>query len=151
EMGPVSTAMERAVVAWMARRLGWSASPGSGADGVLTSGGSLGNLTALLAMRAAKSEPNEDPRTLAVLGAEQAHYSVKRAVTMMGWGDEGVIAVPTDARFKMRVDALDEAHHVAASRGRRVIGVVGSGCSTATGAFDPLGAIADHCEAKRLW
>ena len=95
EMGPTSTAMERAVVAWMARRLGWSA----GADGVLTSGGSLGNLTALLGMRAARSEPNEDPRTLAVLVSDQAHYSVRRAVTMMGWGDEGVVAVPTDARF----------------------------------------------------
>jgi L-2,4-diaminobutyrate decarboxylase len=152
EMGPVSTAMERAVIAWMARRLGWRAGGGgTEADGVLTSGGSLGNLTALLGMRAAMSNANDDPRTLAVLVSDQAHYSVRRSIAMMGWGDEGVVAVPTDARFKMRVDALEEAHRVAASRGRRVIGVVASACSTATGAFDPLEAIADHCKNKAIW
>jgi L-2,4-diaminobutyrate decarboxylase len=147
EMGPVSTAMERAVIAWMARRIGWDAS----ADGVLTSGGSLGNMTAMLAMRAARSDANEDPRALAVLASDQAHYSVRRAIATMGWGDEGVVVVPTDARFKMRVDALDEAHRSAASRGRRVIGVVASACSTATGAYDPLAAIADHAKNKRIW
>lgn len=51
EMGPVSTAMERNVLRWMAARLGLPEST----DGVLTSGGSAGNLTALLAARQAKA------------------------------------------------------------------------------------------------
>ena len=51
EMGPASTPIELEVVAWMCRKLGLP--PGAG--GVLTSGGSLGNLTALLAMRQARA------------------------------------------------------------------------------------------------
>lgn len=147
EMGPASTAMERAVVGWMAKQLGWN----DGADGVLTSGGSLGNLTAMLAMRAATTNGKDDPRTLAVLVSDQAHYSVRRAVTTMGWGEEGVVLVPSDARFKMRLDALDDAHRLAASRGRRVVGLVASACSTATGAYDPIASIADHCKNKGIW
>src|SRR5271154_3857089 len=46
EMGPASVPIEFAVLDWMCERLGFAA----GASGVLTSGGSLGNLTALLAM-----------------------------------------------------------------------------------------------------
>src|SRR5262249_61696115 len=49
EMGPVSAPLERRAVEWMARQAGLPA----GADGVLTSGGSVGNLTALLAARQA--------------------------------------------------------------------------------------------------
>ena len=52
EMGPVNTAMERQLVRWMAGLAGW----GPDADGVLTSGGSIGNLTALLAARQAAAE-----------------------------------------------------------------------------------------------
>ncbi len=44
EMGGPGAVMERAAVGWMARILGL----GGRADGVLTSGGSIGNLTALL-------------------------------------------------------------------------------------------------------
>jgi L-2,4-diaminobutyrate decarboxylase len=47
EMGPVSTAMERAVIEWLTGAMGFNKE----ASGVLTSGGSLGNLTALLAAR----------------------------------------------------------------------------------------------------
>ena len=49
EMGPATVPIELAVIDWMCGKLGLPA----GAGGVLTSGGSLGNLTALLAMRQA--------------------------------------------------------------------------------------------------
>ena len=49
EMGAAANAIEAAVVEWMCERVGW----GDGAGGVLTHGGSLANLTALLAARAA--------------------------------------------------------------------------------------------------
>jgi L-2,4-diaminobutyrate decarboxylase len=48
EMGPAAHAAERVVVEWMVENLGW----GDGAGGVLTHGGSLANLTVLLAVRA---------------------------------------------------------------------------------------------------
>jgi L-2,4-diaminobutyrate decarboxylase len=153
EMGPASTAMEQAVVGWLARRLGLPAS----AAGVLTSGGSLGNLTALLAARQAKAGYDawrlgaEGQEPLCVLVSAEAHYSIARAVRVMGWGEDGLVSVPVDERFRMRVDALESALQTARRRGRRPIAVVASAASTATGSYDPLTPIADFCQAHDLW
>ena len=153
EMGPVSTAMERATVRWLAGALGLPA----GADGILTSGGSAGNLTALLAARQAKAgfdvwrEGAAAGPPLAVLVSEQAHYSVARAAAILGWGRAGAWPVPVDACLKLRPGALAEARRDAERAGRRVIGVVASACTTASGSYDPLEPIADFCAAGGLW
>ena len=140
EMGPTATPIEVAVIRWLATQLGMT----DAADGVLTSGGSLGNLTALLAARNATGGD-------AVLCTAQAHYSIARATRTMGWGDAGAIPVAVDDRFRLRPDALDEAHARATAAGRRVAAVVASAASTGTGAFDPLDAVADWCAARGVW
>ena len=153
EMGPVSTAMERNVLRWMAARLGLPEST----DGVLTSGGSLGNLTALLAARQAKAgydawnEGAHKGPPLTVLVAKTAHYCVARATRIMGWGEGGVTPVAVDERFRLRPESLDAAFKTATLAGRKVIAVVASAGSTATGAFDPLEPVADFCERHGLW
>lgn len=153
EMGPAASAMERAVLAYLARVLGLPASAG----GVLTSGGSVGNLTALLAARQAKAgfdvwrEGLRNRAQLIVYVAETAHYSVSRALRILGLGDAGVAAIPVDERLRMRVDALEAAIARARHHGRRPIAVVASACSTAAGAFDPIDAIADVCAREDLW
>src|SRR6185436_18710081 len=122
----------------------------AGADGVLTSGGSAGNLTALLAARQAKAGfdawgggAGAGP-PLCVLASEQTHYCIARSLQIMGLGKQGAQPVPVDANFRLRADALAEAHRAASAAGRRVIAVVASAGSTATGAFDPLAEIADY-------
>ncbi len=153
EMGPTATPMELSVVRWMAARLGMPA----GAGGVLTSGGSLGNLTALLAARQARAgfdawaDGDRGGPPLAVLCSKTAHYSVARAAHVMGWGDGGAVAVDVDARYRLRPDALDAAHARATADGRRVIAVVASAGATGTGAYDPLAEIAAWCEARGVW
>jgi L-2,4-diaminobutyrate decarboxylase len=153
EMGPVAIAMERQALRWMAARVGYS----PGADGILTSGGSVGNLTALLAARQAKAGFDvwrhglgAGP-PLALLVSDQAHYCVKRAAQIMGLGEYGVIVVPSDDRYRLRVESLPAALKAARARGRHVFAVVGSACSTPTGAIDPLDAIADFAEREGLW
>lgn len=153
EMGPSATAIERHVVRFLADRLGF----GAGADGVLTSGGSIGNLTALLAARQAKAghdawtEGDRGGPSLAVLGSAQAHYCVARAAQIMGWGQAGFVPVPVDDRFRLRPEALDAAFTHAVDTGRKPIIVAASACSTATGSFDPLPEIASFCEERGLW
>jgi L-2,4-diaminobutyrate decarboxylase len=153
EMGPAATAMEHSVVRWMAGQLGFPESAG----GVLTSGGSAGNLTALLAARQAKagydawSGGASAGPPLTVLVAETAHYCVARSTKVMGWGAEGVTSVPVDANFRLRPEALGDALAAARKAGRRPIAVVASAGSTATGAFDPLEAVADFCARHELW
>lgn len=153
EMGGASTPHELAVVGWMAKVLGLPASAG----GLLTSGGSLGNLTALLAARQARAGFDvwtagaHGGPPLAVLVADTAHYSIDRAIRALGWGDGGAIAVATDARFRLDPRDLPRALAAAEAQGRRAIAVVASAGSTATGAFDPIDPIADFCAAHSLW
>jgi L-2,4-diaminobutyrate decarboxylase len=154
EMGPVATAVERRVVRWMCDRLGFPPT----AQGLLTSGGSLGNLTALLAMRQVQAghdlwRDGQGPgERFAVLVGAQTHYCVERAVRVLGWGDEGVVRVPVDPRtHRMDETALGAGLLEAARRGRRALGVVASACSTSTGAIDRIDRIADFCRDHRLW
>ncbi|MFA6126931.1 MAG: aminotransferase class I/II-fold pyridoxal phosphate-dependent enzyme [Bacteroidales bacterium] len=153
EMGPVSTAMERVVVDWLSGAMGFSAQ----ASGVLTSGGSLGNLTALLAARQHQSgydhwtEGKSDGYYPAIMVSEESHYSVSRAVHIMGWGEKGVIKVPTNALHQIDAGRLEEIYEKAEKQGLKVVVLVGNACSTSTGAYDPLERMADFCEKKGIW
>ncbi len=153
EMGAAATAHELAVVAWMARTLGLPA----GAGGLLTSGGSAGNLTALLAARQAMAgfdawtDGAHAGPPLCVLVATTAHYSIARAVRALGWGDGGAVAVAVDERWRLDPADLARARAAAIAAGRRPIAVIACAGSTATGAFDPLEPIADFCAAHELW
>ncbi len=153
EMGPAATAIEHNVVGWLAGALGF----GPGAGGALTSGGSLGTLSALLAARQAhagfdawEGGAHAGP-PLALLASDQAHYCVDRAARVMGWGRGGVVPVPSDARFRMRPEGLAGALAAARAAGRHVVAVVACAGSTATGAYDPLEPVADFCARHGLW
>src|SRR5690606_22033970 len=130
---------------------------GETAGGVLTSGGSLGNLTALAAARQANAgfdawrQGLRGAPQLVVLVARTAHYSVSRAAHLLGLGDAGVIDVDVDERLRMKPDALAAALHEAARRKQRPIAVVASAGSTAAGAIDPLDAVADVCARHGVW
>ena len=152
ESGPASTTMERRVVEWMVGLLGWRQG-----GGVLTSGGSLGNLTALLAVRQAKARfdvkanglAQEEP--LALLVSEQVHYSIERAAQIMGLGRRAVIAVRVDERYRLDPHDIQRAFDEARASGARPIAVVASAGATGTGSIDPLDRIADECERLGLW
>jgi L-2,4-diaminobutyrate decarboxylase len=153
EMGPVNVAMERNLIRWMAGLAGWN----DGADGVFTSGGSIGNLTALLAARQAAAEGNVWKRgvgsepPLAVLVSEQCHYSVRRAAAVIGLGEDASVPVSVDGRFHMTPEGCGRAYDDAVRRGRRPIALVANACSTATGSYDDLDAAAAFARARGLW
>lgn len=150
EMGLVSNPLERLVSELLAQRIGF----GPESSGLLTSGGTLANLTALLAARALQAADVWHQGTqerLAVMVSEEAHYCIDRAVRIMGLGSEGIIKIPVNDRFQLRVDLLETHLQEAQSRGLQVIAVVASACSTSTGSYDDIPAIADFCEQHNLW
>jgi L-2,4-diaminobutyrate decarboxylase len=151
EMGPASSPMEEAVMRSIAQFMGL----GDDASGILCHGGTLANLTALLAARQCQSENDEwsegTSESYAVLVSEQAHYCVDRAVRVMGWGEHGTIHVPADDRHRIRPDELEDAFAEAERKGLKVLSVVGSACTTSSGAFDDLNALADFAQSNGLW
>lgn len=150
EMSPTGTALETQLVRWLCAQAGF----GAGAGGTFTSGGTEATFAALLAARSA-AVPNvwrdgvgADP-PLVVCG-EHSHYSVSRAVGQMGLGLRNVIGVAS-ADHRMDPRALAAALDDPLARGHKVMAVVATAGSTATGSFDDLEAIADICEARGLW
>jgi L-2,4-diaminobutyrate decarboxylase len=153
EMAQAGTQIERQVIRWLCSSVSWD----EDSDGVLTSGGSLGNLTALLAARnhathgsAWRQGLHRGP-PLALLVSDQAHYSLGRAAGVLGLGQESVVAIPTDSRFRADVSALDGLYRKTAQEGKKVIAIVGSAGTTATGSFDPLREMGEFCREKGVW
>lgn len=153
EMGPTNSAMEEVLMERIGRMMGLD----EGSGGVMCHGGTLANVVALLAARRFSGGAGQDAWMEgddgkgSVLVSEQAHYCVDRAVRMMGWGTGGVGLVRTDNRHRMTADGLEDALlHLRAS-GRRVVAVVGSACTTSSGAFDDLELTADFAARHGLW
>ena len=151
EMGLVSNPLEKIVTDLMAKRIGFDKESG----GILTSGGTLANLTALLAARS-KYSPTEvwqegNNEKLAVMVSEEAHYCIDRAARIMGMGSEGIIKIPTNKNFQMRTDLLEKYHQETTEKGFHVIAIIGSSCSTSTGSYDNLEEIGKFCQGKNLW
>ncbi|MGH7668361.1 MAG: pyridoxal phosphate-dependent decarboxylase family protein [Gemmatimonadaceae bacterium] len=150
EMSPVGTVLETQVVGWMCELAGF----GPGAGGTLTSGGTEATQTALLAARAA-AMPDAWAEGVGVnppvvVYGEHAHYAVSRAVGVMGLGVNNAVKIPS-RDHRMDVRALRETLGRLASEQRRVIAVVATAGSTATGSFDDLDAIGSLCESAGLW
>jgi len=153
EMGPVNMAMEKNVINRIGPIIGYK----TGYDGIFTHGGTAGNLTAMLAARQVKTDYNiweEGVKTKnrpAFMISEQAHYSIGRNVKIMGLGNESIVKVPVDSEFRMNTSLLEDIKTRAEKNGCKIISVVASSCSTATGSYDDLETIADFCEKYGLW
>jgi L-2,4-diaminobutyrate decarboxylase len=83
--------------------------------------------------------------------SDQCHYSVRRAVGVMGLGMDNVVEVPTGDDYRMDPAALEACLDRAGACGKKVFAVAANACSTATGTYDDLNAIADFCEKHGLW
>jgi len=151
EMGPASSAIERMVMKQVASKVDYDDSAG----GIMTSGGTLANLTALLTARQIKTKNKawEEGvnKQLAIMVSEEAHYCVDRAVKIMGWGEAGIIRIPVDQMYRMRTDLLQSYLIQAKQEGKQVIAIVASACSTSTGSYDDLAETAHFCQQHNLW
>lgn len=141
-------ALELAVLDWFRA---WIGMP-TGTGGLLTNGGSGATLTAIVAARhaAVGDDVARLPR-LVLYASDQAHSAVQRAAWIAGIPRANVRIVPTDARFRLRVDALRDAIAADRAAGRLPFAVAVSSGTTNTGAVDPLDAVADLCAAEGLW
>jgi L-2,4-diaminobutyrate decarboxylase len=151
EMGAAGATTEVLVLEWMLQKVGWTVPDSAG---VLTHGGSLANLTALLAARA-RAAPDAwtrgTPPNLAVLAPPSVHYSVRRAVAILGLGEDALIELEVDELERIRVDRLHDGLERARAAGRRPMALVAASCATATGLHDDLAGIADFCEEQSIW
>ena len=147
--------IEHRVMRWLAELLGYPPE----AEGILVSGGSMANFTALAAARRAMVPGNvrEDglagegrPR-LTVYASDQVHHCVDKAVDLLGIGMTNLRKVETSERFEIRMDLLAEAVAADRRKGLTPAIVVGNAGTVNTGAIDPLEELAEFCRREALW
>ena len=149
EMGLVNNPLEKVISKYLASKIGYD----ENADGFLTSGGTLANLTALLTARAKYSEVWERGTTkkMAVMVSEEAHYCIDRAARIMGLGTEGIIKVPINDLFQLETGLLQTYFNNAKQSDIHVFAIIGSACSTSTGSYDNLKVIGDFAKKNNIW
>jgi aromatic-L-amino-acid decarboxylase len=137
--------VELVTVDWLREVCGLPASAG----GLMVSGGSHANLSALALARHVKVG-GPDPRAR-VYVCDQTHSSVFRALRALGFTQEQVRVLASDDAYRLSVDVLAGALGADLAAGWRPMCVVATAGSTNTGAIDPLPAVADLCRDRNLW
>lgn len=128
--------------------------------GILSSGGTTANLSALWAARNIALKPHGDFEGVeheglfsalthygytggaAVIGSELLHYSLGKSVDVLGLGVKSLISVPVDNAFRVRLDLMEAKLEDCKKRRVLVIAIIGVAGATETGSVDDLVGIA---------
>ncbi len=137
--------LEVNVVRWFCDMVGYPAE----ALGFLTTGGSLATWTGLVTAR--RERLPDDFLDGTIYAGDQVHHAVVKSAVLAGFPAANVRLVPSDERFRVRLDALAEAIRADRAAGKTPFLVVGSAGTTNTGAVDDLEALADLAPAEGLW
>ncbi len=137
--------LELTVLDWFKEWIGYPPD----AAGVLVSGGSAANLTALACAREALIGPMTD--RVVAYASDQSHSSVARASRVMGFRPDQVRVLPTDRSHRIRLDALVGAVDADLEAGLRPLVVAANAGATNTGAIDPLPELAEICHERGMW
>jgi aromatic-L-amino-acid decarboxylase len=142
---PALAQIEGTAVGWLCALMGLPA----GARGILTSGGSLSNFSALVTARHERlGEAFQDG---SIYFSAETHYCVTKASRLAGFPRASLRELPTDARLRLDPAALEQAVQEDRARGRRPFLVVANVGTTNTGAIDPLPEILEIARAHGLW
>jgi glutamate/tyrosine decarboxylase-like PLP-dependent enzyme len=137
--------LELVVLEWFKQWIGYP----TRASGILVSGGSAANITALACARETLLGAGCDRAVLYC--SEQTHSSVVRAARLLGFERQHIRSLPTDAAYRLRVDGLVAALDADERAGLRPLIVVANAGATNTGAIDPMSDLARVCRERGLW
>lgn len=141
EAGAGAIHAENEALAWLTELLGW---PGTAA-GCFVSGGTMGNLSALITARAAAAAVRPRPADgWKIVCADSAHSSIGSAARAM---DVDVVTAPVDRRGHLTGAVVDSILDSADG----VFAVVATAGTTNAGLVDDLDDIADACERHQVW
>jgi glutamate/tyrosine decarboxylase-like PLP-dependent enzyme len=150
----VAPLVEKQVIGWIRDMVGFPA----GSSGLLTSGASMANFTALTVARNAnagydvrRQGVRAAPGPLVAYASSEIHSCNQKAVETLGLGTEGLCRIPARDDYTLDLAALER--QVAADRaaGRLPFCVIATAGTINTGAIDDMHAVADFCAREGLW
>ena len=151
---PALTELETVTLRWLRDAMGLP----SNLFGIINDTASINSFLAVAAAREAlgldirrKGMTGRDLPPLRLYCSEHAHSSIEKAALALGFGQSGVVSIPSDDRYRMRVDALEEAIARDRREGARPCIVVATIGTTSTASIDPLPEIGRITTRESLW
>src|SRR5437762_4826811 len=142
--GSAAAAVELGVVRWLCRICGFPTAAG----GLFVSGGSMANLTALVAARHSVLQDRVAGAT--VYFSDQTHSPVERALRVIGFLPDQMRKLESDNNFRLSIQSLRAAIANDRAKGLRPFCVIANAGTTNTGAVDPLPELADLAAEVKL-
>lgn len=154
--GPAATAVEVQVLHWLRVLFGLPAPSGRLPGGVFTGGGTLANVIALKLARdsfynRSVSEAEKGFNHGRVYLSEECHFSIDKAVDLLGIGKHNLVRIPVNEFGAICVDTLRDRLVEDASRGIKPLCIVATAGTTASGAIDDLHELACMAEQHGTW
>ncbi len=139
-LAPAFVAIEQQAIRWIADLFDYPPT----AQGILTTGGSMANFSAIVTAREARNTRSGGGT---IFVDDQTHHSVTKAAGLAGFPSDAIRVVPTDAALRLDVDALEDA----IKNDKQPAIIVASAGTTNTGTVDDLDAAADVAQRHGLW
>ncbi|MEX0771342.1 MAG: aminotransferase class I/II-fold pyridoxal phosphate-dependent enzyme [Balneolaceae bacterium] len=150
-IGPGAVTLERRAVRWLSDLVGYNEQAG----GHLTSGGTMANLEGIKLARDRVSDNKVQHEGIrnqwAVYVSEERHVSIDKAVDIIGVGRDALRKIPTNNKFQINIEALEEAIAADRNQGIKPMCVIGLAGTTNTGAIDPLKTLKKIAEREEVW
>lgn len=142
---PLLSQLEANVLKWFSGFIGY---PGS-SKGILTTGGSIANFTAVVIARSLLL--GEDIGRGVLYASEQTHHSVWKAALGAGILPKQTRIIPTGDQYRINLDALYKQMEQDIKKGLKPFMIVGTAGTTDCGAIDPLPQLSDIARQYNTW
>lgn len=145
DAAPAGARLEANVLEWFAEWMGYPAE----AKGILTTGGSLANFSAVVAAR--RTLLGDDLAKGTIYASNQTHHCVMKAAMLAGIPERNVRLLDVDSNFRAEPDLFEAAIQKDAAKGFKPFFLVSNAGTTNTGAVDPLTDLASVARKFNLW
>jgi aromatic-L-amino-acid decarboxylase len=145
DMSPGFVQLEQNVLKWLCQIVGMPESAG----GVLTSGGSMANFTAIFTARTQILPENFLNGTLYC--SDQAHHSIMKSAVIAGFPAKNVRQIETDEKYCIKIPELEKQIAADRAAGMSPFMIVGNAGTTSMGSVDDLSAIARIANKQKIW
>jgi aromatic-L-amino-acid decarboxylase len=153
---PIGTLLDEEVTGWLRDLVGYD----DAGWGVLTSGGVMANLMAMTVARDVclaglrgldRSPRGRDLEDARVYVSDQAHFSIARALDVLGFPPETLHVVASDDAFRLQAEPVAAAIAADRAAGLTPFCIAAVAGSTNTGSTDVVPDLADFAERERVW
>lgn len=158
-VAPVASEIERQAVGWISDLLNFPNDPACNSGGLLVSGGTMANITGLLAAKRARFGAEIREKGNSYNGANKSkfyataetHAWLEKSLDIMGFGEDAIHRVATDENLRMDVKALQKSIDDDLEKGFLPLAVIASAGTVSTGAIDPIEKISAVCKQHDIW